>query len=97
MNVRNKFNFLKDDKIIIVKQEIESWYYAGLSGRSCRCIGIRKLDKTDNLNKEQFISLISEKFSNLDNSMIEILNHFELEEARKKNSSFAYFIKKHAL
>ena len=94
-NVINKFNFLNDNRIIIVKQEIESWYYAGLSGRACRTIGIRKLDKTDNLNKEQFISLISEKFPDVDNCMIEILNYFELEEAKKKNSSFAYFLRKH--
>src|SRR5688500_13348359 len=44
--LRNKFNFLKDDRIVIVRREIESWYYAGLSKPSCRRIGLPKLDKT---------------------------------------------------
>lgn len=95
INLRNRFEFLNDGRIVIVSREIESWYYAGLSGRSCKRIGIQKLEKTDNLIKEQFNSLVSEKFSDIDNSMVEILNHFDLDEAKKKNTSFAYFLRKH--
>ena len=84
------------DKIVVVIKEIESWYLAGLKDAECKKFNMPIFDKTDDVTKEQFNSLIpTKKFNSRIDFMIEILNNFSIEVAVRKNRSFSYFIEKY--
>lgn len=80
--------------IIVVVREIESWYLAGLNSKSCKELGLRTFRRTDSTTKEQFNSLMPEKFDSRIDFMVEILKRFSIQTAKRKNRSFAYFMKK---
>jgi len=86
---------VKNKKIIVVKEEIESWFMAGLS-EDCpedfRNINIIK--NTDNFTKEDFEAIIPSRFKGSEiDFMLEILKCFSLEFAVNRNTSLDYFIK----
>ena len=83
-------------RILIVCREIESWYFAGLSDEECNRMGLTTtLENTDRLSKEQFLSLMPDRFNAKGEFMLEILQVFDHETARSKNSSFRYFMQKY--
>lgn len=82
------------DNVIIVVQEIESWYLAGLNDKARKELRIRTFRKTDNITKEQFDKLMPKKFDSRIDFMVEVLNRFCVEIAKRKNSSFDYFMEK---
>lgn len=89
---------ISEDKIIIVIQEIESWYLAGLNEVGYKEIGISKYkNSTNEINKEQFNKLMPNKFkdSRID-FMQEILRLFDVETAKGKNVSLSYFLSKYS-
>lgn len=83
------------DRIILVIQEIEGWYLAGLNEESSNELKIKHFRDTNNLTKEQFNNLMPSKFRSRVNFIIEILDSFQIEIAKKKNSSFRYFSEKY--
>ena len=86
------------DNIIIVVKEIESWYLAGINERSAKILGIKRfLKNTDNLTKETFEKLMPNRYSDKIDFMQEILKHFDLLTACKRNKSFNYFYKKYLI
>lgn len=78
-------------RTVIVAQEIESWYMAGMDETACREFGIRDLLHTDNLTKEQFEGLSPAKCSVVD-FMDQILGRFQIEAAKGRNRSFGYLM-----
>ena len=91
-----KFKHINIDNIIIVIKEIESWYLAGLNESSRRELGIKSHKANiDELTKEQFDSLIPDKFNSRIVFMQEILKYFEIKTAAGNNKSFAYFTGKY--
>jgi hypothetical protein len=91
-----KYKTLNGDNIIVVIKEIESWYLAGLTAKGLEKLNINsKIKETDNLTKEQFDRLIPSKFVSRIDFMQEVLKHFHLETARRKNKSFNYFFEKY--
>lgn len=82
-------------KIIIVKEEIESWYISGLSDECPEDLkGISVPDDTQNFTKEDFEKVIPPKFEDSKiNFMIEICKCYNIELARNRNDSFNRFIK----
>ena len=94
--IKKTFPKIENNKIIIVIKEIESWYFAGLNEQHAKELKIRKPPKTTNtFTKEQFQNRIPKRFLNKTALMQEILKHFDMETARKRNSSFDYFCKKY--
>jgi len=91
------FKNIETDKTIVVVREIESWYLAGLSDKTSKKLGLPIFSTTDSLIKEQFDPLIPKKFDSRIDFMLEILNHFSIETAKQKNSSFNYFAQKYQL
>ena len=85
------FSHIDGGNIIVVIKEIESWYYAGLSGESARVLEVPDLPFTDELTKEDFNSLIPLKYDSRIDFMFECLKYFSLESAGKKNQSFRFF------
>ena len=59
---QNIIKNIDEDKIIIVIREIESWYLAGLDDEDSEKLKINSLKSTNDINKEQFNKLISDKF-----------------------------------
>jgi hypothetical protein len=90
-----EYNFLDENKTILVRHEIESWYLAGLSDENSKKFKIRPFKNTDKLTKEVFNKLMKKaRFDSRIDFMVEILNHFSIETAIKKNKTFRYFMNK---
>lgn len=81
---------LPEESIYVVVQEIESWYAAGLSRQQSEELLGRPLQRTDELTKERFNTLLPENASRID-FMLTLLGRFDISHARKKNHSFEYF------
>lgn len=90
-----RFSEIDGGKIIIVIREIESWYYAGISGSLAQELGITETGNTDDLTKEDFNARIPRKFDSRIDFMFEILKSFSLEAATKKNASFRFFTERY--
>lgn len=76
-------------KMLIVIKEIESWYLAGLDRASLKKLSIKHQEETNNITKEMFEELKSDKILYMD-----ILENFSIETAIQKNNSFKYFKEK---
>lgn len=92
-----RFSEVDGSKIVIVIREIESWYYAGISGALAHELGISETEPTDDLTKEDFNARIPKKFDSRIDFMFEILKSFSLETAAKKNQSFHYFVDRYRI
>ena len=83
-------------RILIVCREIDSWYLAGLNDEECNRMGLpATLDNTDYISKEQFLRLMPDRFDSKAEFMLEILQVFDHETARSKNTSFSYLMRKY--
>lgn len=89
------FKNINEEKIIIVKREIESWFLAGLNEISSKKCGVKSFDNTEHIAKTQFDDIIPKKFDSRIDFMQEILKFFCMETAKLKNNSFKYFIDKY--
>lgn len=85
---------IDEKNIIIVKREIEGWYLAGLSDTSSKEFKIPSFATTENITKEQFNKLIPKTFESRIDFMLEILKHFSIITAQRKNKSFKYLVEK---
>ncbi len=95
--IKQKCRDIDIDKIIIVIKEIEGWYIAGIGQKIAKKLKIKLTHNVDanEITKEQFNSLIPRQFKDSrTNFMIEILKHYDIKLARKRNKSFDYFIRK---
>ena len=88
--VAQKYPMVDKSKIIIVQQEIESWYLAGLDKTNCTKYKIKYLERTDEVSKEKFDSMIPKKLDHASFQM-EILKHFDKTCAKNRNYSFDTF------
>ncbi|MDI6720169.1 MAG: hypothetical protein QMD46_11220 [Methanomicrobiales archaeon] len=85
------FEVLTGEDIAVVVMEIESWYLAGANAAFLSRIGADGIWNTDHITKEQFNQLIPRPMSRIV-FMQEILKHFDVEVAKKRNASFRYFM-----
>lgn len=83
------------ERLMIVVQEIEGWYLAGISDEDCQRLLIPELKETNALVKEQFNNLIPEKFDSRIDFLIELLSVYQPGIAVGKNKSFRYFFQKY--
>ncbi|KYK27551.1 MAG: hypothetical protein AYK19_06735 [Theionarchaea archaeon DG-70-1] len=93
--LKRTYKKVDENRIVVVKKEIESWYLAGLDKKSSENLGARYLNDTDNIIKEQFNSMMPRKFDSRMDFMTEILKFFSIDIAKQKNESFKYFIEKY--
>ncbi len=89
------YDNLDDQRTIVVKKEIESWYLVGLDSKNSKYLKITNFKDTEDVTKEDFLrSKKDTRFSSKIDLMSEIIKRYSIDEARQKNSSFAYFYKK---
>jgi hypothetical protein len=91
------FDHIDGGSVIIVVKEIESWYYAGIPADSVKNLDVTDLVCTDDLTKEAFNQLIPRKYDSRIDFMFEILKYFSIDTAKKKNSSFKFFVERYHL
>ena len=90
----NRIPGVDQNKLIVVIKEIESWYLAGIAPNNLKKLKIKQTKNTNTLTKERFNNLIPGKFDSRIDFMIEILNLFSFDTAKRKNDSFLYFTRK---
>ncbi len=97
MRLKEKYGAALDEaNIVIIRREIEGWYFAGLDADKFRGLGVRRnYPHTDTLSKEDFNNAIPNRFSSRTDFMIEVLKVFSLEEALERNNSIKYFTEKY--
>lgn len=86
---------LSIEKLLIVVQEIESWYLAGITRSNARMLRVKIPNSTNKITKEQFNNLIPQNYTDSRiNFMIELLKGYSLRDAVQRNKSFSFFIDK---
>ena len=90
-SIKRRWDFLDEDKIFIVVNEIEGWYLAGVTNINPQ---IPIPESTEGITKEDFNQLIPSRFVSRVDFMHEILKQFSIQRARERNSSFDYFLRK---
>ena len=90
----NDYNYLDESKIIIVKEEIESWYLAGIDVSIDIFNGLEIPNNTDDTEKEKFNEMFEGLFDSKKDCLIEIAKNFDFELAIQRNTSFKYFLNK---
>ena len=89
-----QFPVLSWDQVIVVRREIEAWYLAGLDETAHNELGLDRARSVDSVTKELFDSMVGGK-ANHTNTMVNILERYDVEVARRRSPSFAYFWQKH--
>lgn len=100
----SKFNDVADNKIFVVKKEIESWYFAGIKGYNQKSLKFNYTSSapTEDFTKEDLLKILpntakvdkpkNEKIKT--HFLIEMCKNFDIETAKVRNRSFKYFIEK---
>jgi hypothetical protein len=85
-------------RIQIVKAEIESWYCAGIRAQDTElgALDIATCPDTQIVTKEAFELAVSQRGFPRVPTLRAILESFDREAAARRNSSFRYFLDKHA-
>jgi hypothetical protein len=60
--LQETYKNVDEDKTLVVIQEIESWYLAGLNDANAKRLGLPVFNATDSITKEQFDPLIPKRF-----------------------------------
>ena len=92
ITILSRFSEADYRKIMVIIQEIESWYLAGIDDANAKALGIHAPARTDFVTKEHFIKWIPRYYPSKIAFMIEVLKHFSLSVAVEKNKSFRFFI-----
>ncbi len=90
--ILSRFSEADYQHIMVIIQEIESWYLAGIDENGGKALGISIPAHTDSVTKEHFIGLIPRFYPSKIAFMIEVLKHFSLSVAVEKNRSFRFFV-----
>ena len=88
------YAYLDSSRIIIVKEEIESWYLAGVDTSIDKFRNLTIPDNTDGIEKETFDKMMSGLFEFKKDCLVEIAKNFDIELAKNRNTSFRYFLNK---
>ncbi len=90
-----EYDNLDYNKIIIVKEEIESWFLAGIDSEIEQFKRFNIPSNTDLITKEDFDEILKKhSIDNKNEFLIEVGKNFNLELAAKRNTSFKYFLEK---
>ncbi|MBQ9161297.1 MAG: hypothetical protein IJ122_08285 [Methanobrevibacter sp.] len=90
----SNYNYLNSSRIIIVREEIESWYLAGIDTSLSQFSNLEIPENTDGIDKETFDEIINEISDSKKDALIEIAKYYNLDLAIKRNKSFKYFLDK---
>jgi hypothetical protein len=92
--LRERYPSVKDDEIIVVCKEIESWYLAGLSANGASTLKVAVPGATDQVTKRIWRHDNHGDLTRRFEFLIELLNNFDITTACLRNQSFAYLRRK---
>ena len=92
--IASRISAVSWDRVVVVPREIEAWYLAGLNEAACDELGIDRVSEIDTVTKERFDQFVGGRRQHQP-TMIEILRHYDVQVARQRSPSFAYFWQKH--
>ena len=95
--IEKVYPFCQRKKAQIVVKEIEGWYTAGLIDNDYQQLNVKPVGNCNTLTKEQFNTLVPDKFDSRRAFMNELLKRFSVQTAVSKNKSFRYFVEKYNL
>jgi len=95
--ILSRFSEAEYQNIMVIIQEIESWYLAGIDDKGAKALGIHTPARTDFVTKEHFIRWIPRHYPSKISFMIEVLKHFSLSVAAEKNKSFRFFMEHYVI
>lgn len=90
--IMSRFSEADYENIMVIIQEIESWYLAGIDDHGAKALGIHAPARTDHVTKELFLRMIPRYYPSKIAFMVEVLKHFSLSTAVEKNKSFRFFV-----
>ncbi|MDD1716156.1 MAG: hypothetical protein LUQ01_04075 [Methanolinea sp.] len=79
-------------EILVIVQEIEGWYLAGIDRESARVLGIHPPEFTDQVTKERFNRHIPSRYPSRIAYMLDLISYYSIPVAIRKNRSFQYFL-----
>lgn len=95
-DIKNIYPFLDENNILIVKEEIESWYLAGLDSGFCQRKKIKFIPNTEIITKEKFNNIVTKKaYKAIREAKIDILDNYSIDTAKTKNATFNYYMGKY--
>jgi hypothetical protein len=90
---------IDQDRIVVVSRAIEAWYLAGLPPAAQRQMRVdvgRIPNLTDSCGKDELDSVIPQRhYRGRTDFMKEVLKRYSLSEARRRNRSLEYFLRKY--
>ncbi len=92
-----RFGVVQPSEIMVIIQEIESWYLAGLETLDAYRLGTHPVLSTDQVTKEIFNTTIPPQYTSRIAYMLEILSRFSIPSACRKNRSFHHFMDRYYL
>ena len=92
-----RFGVVQPGEIMVIIQEIESWYLAGLEPVDAGILGVHPPASTDQVTKEIFNATIPSQYVSRIAYMVEILSRFSIPSACRKNRSFHHFMDRYYL
>lgn len=92
-----RFGVVQPGEIMVIIQEIESWYLAGLETQDAHRLGVHPMPSTDQVTKEIFNTTIPPQYTSRIAYMLEILSRFSISSACRKNRSFHHFMDRYYL
>ncbi len=78
------------DKVLVVRTEIESWYYAGIGNAGANALRVCCPGNTDRLTKEQFDAIVPARLGSRVAFLSQVLERYCITTAAGNNSSFRY-------
>lgn len=93
--IRHKFEMVDLENIVVVITEIESWFLAGITEEFSNKFELDSIEKTDEITKEDFNQYYIRTYKSRIDFMQEVLKHYSIEAACRKNKSFNFFFQKY--
>ncbi len=90
----DEYGALDYSKIIIVQEEIESWYLAGVDNSFDKFKDWIIPSTTEGIEKEDFDELCGISFDSKKDCLMEIARYYDFNLAVERNDSFKYFLNK---
>jgi len=90
--IKKKFKTVIEENIIIVQEEIENRYLAGITKKASKKLNLNKIKNTNEITKESFKKLLKNR--NIIEVYNEILSDYSICHAKEKSNSFKYFMEK---
>lgn len=83
-------------RIFVVREEVESWYLAGITAVNKQKFKLPTFTTTDHITKEDFLAMMPKQFTSSNDFMIEVLKEYSLQYAVSEatNTSLRYFCEK---